>query len=600
MAGENKDFRLKAVAELLDGKHHFVIPSYQRGYRWDGKQVKDLLGDIWDFARNAQKGDFYCLQPIVVRPDHEGEDNTRWLVIDGQQRLTTMLILLNYLKKLNPELPGNNYTIRYATRPDLNFEAIDQWADVDSYYAANTLTVIKQWFKDNTVRKSKIEDVLFLNYGESNSNLSDAEPQVKFIWYVSTASEGGGDIEAIRIFNNLNRGKIRLTNAELIKALFVLKCDPKRQTDGKMTSTLSLSEFAYQWDEIENELHNSRFWLFLANNGYKPSSRIDIIFDFLTGKTTRHDDDYSYRRFQELFDGVQTEFWHRKKIENFLQAWQRVLEVFYTFRYWFEQPDLYHYIGYLISIGVSMQTIYPHLENQPKREVVSRLRKLVKTELRFKKAEDIDSVTYHDRDACRNVLLLFNVLTHLDSSYPFPFDRYKKESWDIEHIDSQTTNPLTSISEKVNWLKYIEHISYNDTRWPKLQQEAQVLIAELETKNKDGGEGFKGLYEKILSVAQQNGTGEADDENKDSIENLALLDARTNRSYGNALFQTKRQKIIEADTQGKFVPICTKNLFLKYYSPRDNDSSQWDNRWNNADKKNYLNAIHAKIDSILD
>ena len=120
---ENPNFRLKAIAEFLDGDHHFYIPSFQRGYRWDKKQVEDLLKDIWDFAKNDEKkkSDFYCLQPIVVKED---KDNRRWIVIDGQQRLTTLILLLNYIKKDSRTPFVNNskiYEIKYATREDMDF-----------------------------------------------------------------------------------------------------------------------------------------------------------------------------------------------------------------------------------------------------------------------------------------------------------------------------------------------------------------------------------------------------------------------------------------------------------------------------------------------
>ena len=96
---ENPNFRLKAIAELLDGNHHFYIPSYQRGYRWDQKQVEDLLKDISDFASKSKKGDFYCLQPIVIKSKKwkvkDGIDIEGWEVIDGQQRLSSLLLILN-------------------------------------------------------------------------------------------------------------------------------------------------------------------------------------------------------------------------------------------------------------------------------------------------------------------------------------------------------------------------------------------------------------------------------------------------------------------------------------------------------------------------
>ncbi|MCS6101604.1 GmrSD restriction endonuclease domain-containing protein [Shewanella baltica] len=57
---------LKSIYELLD--QFFLIPAYQRGYRWTTMQVEALLNDIWEFARTpaSSQSAFYCLQPVVV------------------------------------------------------------------------------------------------------------------------------------------------------------------------------------------------------------------------------------------------------------------------------------------------------------------------------------------------------------------------------------------------------------------------------------------------------------------------------------------------------------------------------------------------------
>ena len=111
----SEPLRLKSVNELLN--YQFFIPSYQRGYRWSRQQVEDLLNDIWEFTldvkQDKNKG-FYCLQPIVVKKNKD--DPIKWDVIDGQQRLTTIFIILKYSQHILSMLRKEYYSIEYQTR----------------------------------------------------------------------------------------------------------------------------------------------------------------------------------------------------------------------------------------------------------------------------------------------------------------------------------------------------------------------------------------------------------------------------------------------------------------------------------------------------
>lgn len=94
---------LKSIGSLLNGKNHFFIPAYQRGYRWRHKQIEELLSDFYSFTKRND-GDYYCLQPVIVKPivknderwkkvfgDQEIEEDTNlWELVDGQQRLTSI------------------------------------------------------------------------------------------------------------------------------------------------------------------------------------------------------------------------------------------------------------------------------------------------------------------------------------------------------------------------------------------------------------------------------------------------------------------------------------------------------------------------------
>lgn len=317
----------------------------------------------------------------------------------------------------------------------------------------------------------------------------------------------------------------------------------------------------------------------------------------MTEKPVKADTDYSYRKFQELFDGVKSELWEAKEIINFTQAWEEVKKVYQTFIYWFENGTLYHYIGFLIDSGVSIKHIFKECSGKNKSEVPSILRGMISKTF---KGIDISELSYKvpkEKLQLRTALLLFNIETCVlqqkeeNSYYKFPFDLYKNYKWDIEHIDSQTENPLSDVRDKIVWLSFVDNLDCCD----EIKQNSLNLKSELEEKRKDVGNKFEEIYKSVISSVKNTEKKSSELDNDDSIENLTLLDAGTNRGYGNALFPTKRKTVIEKEYKGVFIPPCTKNLFLKYYTKNDNEASQWKNTWTATDKQSYYKAIIKTI-----
>lgn len=589
---ENSDFKLKAVAEFLDGKHHFSITSYQRGYRWDKKQVEDLLKDIWDFTKDKHnKETFYCLQPIVVK-QHKNKPEI-WDVIDGQQRLTTMWLILKYIKENSSSIEDNAtifvkksilYDIKYETKYELNLSNPDFTKNLDSFYVFMAKMIIKEWFEKLIINHksdySTFAQVLF--------NTEHQTRQVKFIWSVV---ENQTNLDSLKVFNNLNKGKIKLTNAELIKALFVLN------SSKHISNTQAL---LLEWNMMENELHNESFWLFLANRNYAPSTRIDLLFDFVTEKKKYHDNDYSYRKFQSLYDGDSDNFWAKKNIISFDEAWKRVKVLYQVFLFWYENRELYHYIGYLLSIGCLHQDIYQRIAHLPKNKMIEETKKMIKEKLKLSK-DKIDTLLYDNKSKIREVLLLFNIESCIKSdTYRFPFDIYKTESWDIEHVASQTDNKMQATKDKIEWLSYIEALESEDPDWGTLKEDALELLKTLKETKEDKDKEFENIYRRIVNLMEKESDDDTSrDEYKNFIGNLTLLDSGTNRSYGNALFQTKRQRIIENDKNGLFVPPCTRNLFLKYYTSDNTSSSVWKNKWTQNDAEAYKESIKELLKEFL-
>lgn len=614
----NAIFRPKSVNEFLDGNHSFIIPSFQRGYRWSKKEVTDLLEDIYRFSKDSATGEKeYYLQPIVVK-----KEGDKWVVLDGQQRLTTILILLSFLQKHSVSYAVTSkelYSICYATRnKDANFDFFNPHCenDIDSFYIAMAKKNIEDWFKKNNADEGLFNSVLF----------HDDYRTVKFIWYVVEEEE---ELEAIKLFNNLNKGKIRLTNSELIKALFILDAErrEKREVGSKEKTekynevrSFNTDELIYQWNEIENSFQNDSFWFFLANESYKPSTRIDILFDFFTENNGKQDQDYSYRKFQNLFDNYNLspekqrldEIWKKLSVNNFVFAWQQVLRVYHTFLYWYEDYIMYHYIGFLVANGVGLTTIYKNCNDLSKEAAIKALRKLIRTIVfRNITMEKIDSYTYSDNyKECRKILLFFNIETCVsqyqaqvekekgNQSFRFPFNLFKKYKWDLEHVSSQTVNQLKKPEDRKIWLSYLPAIHFQfdneqqKTDWGKCIDEAKILIEKVEQNSYE--KEFIDLYGRIMNLVPESSSMK-----DDTLRNLTLLDCQTNRGYGNALFPTKRMTIIENEKKGVFIPPCTKSMFLKYYTKDNESNSQWKNTWTREDGECYFDVIKKYMKKIL-
>lgn len=89
----------------------------------DAKQVYDLINDLTFFARtNANKNATYYLQPLMVKPKLTQGGNYEWDVLDGQLRLTTMLLILKCInEKLYAGSPLRLYNLKYENRKQLDF-----------------------------------------------------------------------------------------------------------------------------------------------------------------------------------------------------------------------------------------------------------------------------------------------------------------------------------------------------------------------------------------------------------------------------------------------------------------------------------------------
>tara|TARA_R110000824_G_C15231442_1_gene678597 strand:- start:4012 stop:5778 length:1767 start_codon:yes stop_codon:yes gene_type:complete len=567
------DLRLNAEGQ----PQRYFIANYQRGYRWSTTQVTQLLDDIREFTNrpNPKPEQFYCLQPLVLKVAEGGG----FEVVDGQQRLTTlMLILRHFNERLAEEYRDPVFSIEYETRPNLlgfldtpTKEVADTSADF--YHLYNAITAIKEWFSDKG--------------GEVGDLTSSLLKRTKVIWYLLADQEN-----SVEAFTRLNVGKIPLTNDELIRALFLKRAAPDQAEAEDLQR-----QIANEWDQIEKSLQSDDFWYFISNDKGKTDNRISFLFD-LVAKTNGLTDDEERdkygvfcafnRRLSEL--GVTTK-----------SEWREIKNAFMTLDEWFEDRNLYHIIGFLIHEGFGVQAIRTLAGVCKKHEFETAIRRKifehvtghkfpeedVDDEVRSLINERIEELTYErtvDHRKIRSLLLLFNIATLLENEYStirFQFDSFKNQDWHIEHVRSVAPDRLANHSEQAQWLRH--SLGY----WEAKQEEKELCedIAEFLkfSKHEVSEDDFAALYKRVIDSFKERNEEQPDH----SIANLVLLDQETNQSYKNAVFAVKRQRLLSLDRAGIFVPLCTRNVFLKCYGDQVDHLMSWSER----DRESYRNAI---------
>ena len=418
---------LKTLNELQP--YAFYIPAYQRGYRWTGQEVNDLLNDIYEFIpreiNETEDKTWYCLQPIVVK----NRANQEYEVIDGQQRLTTIYLVLYYLNQDFVEKRRDKlFSIDYETRGDsktfLEHPENENDECIDFFYIHLAYTAIERWFE------KKEEESTF----DKNEYRSKLKFHTKVIWYETTEDN------PITVFTRLNIGKISLTNAELIKALFLNSSNFRVGDEDRMR--LRQIEIANEWDNIETSLQNNKLWYFLSDE-QKEDNRIEYIFNLMNDSADT--DPYSTFRFFYARLAGKTE-------SDMNSYWEEIQAYYQRFNEWFSERELYHKIGFILTAkAAGVKELYHKSSALRKSEFISYIDQVIKNHYRNLNLFDLD---YENKNT-KEILLLYNILTMLqnehDSSY-FPFDDFKLNKWDIEHIASRKDSDSIPFANRKDWL----------------------------------------------------------------------------------------------------------------------------------------------------
>ncbi|MCD8205777.1 MAG: DUF262 domain-containing protein [Clostridia bacterium] len=694
-AGAQK-IRLVSIEEMERDGYSFFVPSYQRGYRWNGVEIRKLLDDIYEIYKVnecAQCRRCYCMHPLVIKHaekvvdgnagtigslllgnkklyddllskngkyntflkekikaftdvengagiSHENGGSPVYELVDGQQRLTSLYLILWACDLICDGGKGPKYSISYELK-----------RNIDNTFIEDAVKIILDWFYESYEfsvrnirgRQGSIENV-------SKFALT-VRKDLRFIWYFSADEEDGKSL-----FRKINKGRIELTNAELFKAMLLNSSDD-------MPDRLRANTIAYEWDAMEQDLHNDDFWYFICNESYDSKTRIDYILDVYAGCLVSGrgelaeglDEDkerYSFHVVSRHLDEL------RKKGAAFpeLEVWEDIKRVHDKFHTWYDDIELYHNIGFLVAArGKTAVEFIRDLYNKCWNEKLSVTERHVQgliheTFSRDKSLMSLDDFNYEDsKDDVRRLLLYSSIYPYIRENagnrkkggLRFPFRLYygagvekKALRWNIEHISPQTrpttadviedfadaffsgTKEGTEYAPRMDEKSYLsivrdfaKHVYKNAGKETDADVALEKFKASFEKINRecesgavpDAGEiknnllkAFRELFPRDLGDMSEMPASpeEITGEDVHGIGNLVLLDERTNKGFKNAPYVIKRMKVIENDKNSVFVLPMTRKAFLNYFSTYTGEYFLW--------KKTDAEGYRRELASILE
>ena len=577
--GRNRGFGLNErfigfLCGLQRKQREVLLSSTACGKKRDNKNLLEKI-------RNSNSVDE--VKQLLSSEEH-------WEVVDGQQRLTSILILL---QALNADIKYSKADIKYSIEYDVveksrdfikNISTISETEadkDINLSHIYDAYQTIEKFLKDNISEKSNdFREVISEN--------------VKFVWYEAAEEEN-----SLEIFKRLNVGKIALTESELIKALFLNRSNFKGQEHRQ-------AEIAREWDSIETLLQDDEFWLFIQSaSNYQKPTRIDFLLGFYVGFDKNLEPEKgkeaTFRSFYKYYNNPD---------KNILDLWQGIKQIISVWKTWYDDIETYHLIGFIINFKIKELLV---LTNDWQGSLKDKFKEGLYESIKEKYFKEFDPERIYvdekgdKKGETRPYLLLMNILTVIDQNavmekneqykqgvfYKFPFHLFKKEKWDIEHIDSATQNELENRKAQEEWIRSVFFMLNDD------QKEEMRECKDFKNFLNNEDNNFEKIYEALCNKPELNivKKEQTQSEWKNKIYNYALLDAHTNRSYKNAIFSFKRAQIIDKEKGisntyywdkekedykqsplpiiSAFGPPCTQNVFKLAYSTNPESFSEW-------------------------
>lgn len=603
MTTEKEQKLLYSVKEIFDEKEllkeknveYYNIPHYQRGYKWESKNVEKLLDDIKLFKEG--EGKFYCVQNITVIK----KDNY-YNVIDGQQRLTTLTILLSYLdhkSMVHNKVRFPENSIRKFTNKILNeiitnetsnfYDQFDKWQSFlecypeydlqDIYHIFEVAVSVKKWFEREISNRESNFKVLFIDKLLNN---------VKII-----LNEVEGSQSEEKIFGNLNSKRIPLDGSDLVRAILITRVareEAKEEADLKNIIFVNERRIKLGW-----ELDQINAWWSKKDVKNYFKRFIKIKSEMIGDNNLFNEILYPINNLYLLYAEIQNKSvldldLIENQNSNTISLYKDIIHLNNVLQDWYDDKEIYHYLGYIFANQSrnSFNDIWKLWNSSLNRVCfIEELKEIIKTDF----LENDDLLDYTDlninwydnrKDELIHTLLLLDVIESVKNNrVKLPASAFKRSLEDIEHIFPKV--PKDKNNKEIVKFTMLLLKTGNITEF-----EYDVKKLEKQLENDDFKDEFLKFLEEKTSEIKIN-----------SIGNLVLLHKSLNRSIGNKSYGIKRSRIISYHNEGKYIQPHTFKVFVRDFIGNKDEDYIDSEFWIQKDIKDNSEYIKQQINNFF-
>lgn len=586
----------------MEGCKFFNIPEYQRGYKWTVDNVVQLLEDLKGFKQNSSD-EFYCLQNITITKA-KVNGHLCFNVIDGQQRLTTLFILISYIQRnmsdkvLSTETDILRYSIREETDKFLRESILsgEFWnsaeykpATKDQYYITEVAKAIAEWFRTNSLEERTILDHLKLIVNKVESG------------------------EEETVFASLNGGKVDLDGADLVRAILITRAakqkypsllsektfhqiandDINLNINIKVSSQGKINEFRVKLG-IELDMMNN-WWSDRKVRSYFEQLLPNRISQNKSFKYSEYPIDLLYYAFFEAYkdelnaqgktdldlrvfeNGINI---NGRDDDDHLEFYMEVKEFHQTLVDWYNDDEIYNLLGYLMynykSSSISFAMLWKEWKSsESKSDFKSTLKRIIREQLALAYGKDNDNT-----ETTGTLIQLRKAITNIaENWYEKDFTILFLPLLDLIPEKKQVGNSIRTIFKRLN------------PDYFKCNQEDKEHVRSRTRRMEE--EDMTEVYRLALEEENRHGLN--------SIGNVVLLKKEINRSYGNVELVKKMDRIArEHIMNDTYIRPHTLNVFLsKLRSLKDNGISENSVFWSEEDIVKTVTSIDSALTEYL-